>query len=205
MSTGLIVFLHGVGSHGASFSSLAAQWADEFPATAFATPNAPFAFDLAPDGRQWFSIKGVTEHNRAERIVAARQSFDDLLRACIADAGFEDRLEQVVLVGFSQGSIMALDAVISGRWSVVGVVAFSGGPLASLPPYAPATEEPVLLVHGDADGIMPVQEAAGAVQILTRLGMSVVGDILPDVGHTLSSRGTARALEFVRGCLFPGS
>ena len=81
MRAGLVIFLHGVGSQGASFAPLLAQWAVDLPTIALAAPDAPFAFDLAPDGRQWFSIKGVTEANRAERIVAARQAFDDTLQS----------------------------------------------------------------------------------------------------------------------------
>ncbi len=204
MRAGLVIFLHGVGSQGASFAPLLAQWAVDLPTIALAAPDAPFAFDLAPDGRQWFSIKGVTEANRAERIVAARQAFDDTLQSCISEAGFENRLDQVVLVGFSQGSIMALDAAVSGRWPVAGVVAFSGR-LASSPLYAPSTETRILLIHGDADPIMPVQEASRAEQILTTIGMTVTCDILPGVGHTVTASGVTRALEFVRTSLLPDS
>ena len=204
MSDGLIIFLHGVGSQGASFSPLLTQWAVDLPTIALAAPDAPFMFDLAPAGRQWFSIKGVTEANRAERIVAARQAFDNMLQSCIADAGFGNRLDRVVLVGFSQGSIMALDAVVSGRWPVAGVVAFSGR-LASPPLYAPSMETRILLIHGDADTIMPVQEARKAEQILTTIGMTVTCDILPGVGHTLTNSGVKRAQEFIQSLLLPGS
>ncbi|MCH4023483.1 MAG: dienelactone hydrolase family protein [Acetobacter sp.] len=204
MSDGLIIFLHGVGSQGASFSLLLTQWAVDLPTITLAAPDAPFMFDLAPAGRQWFSIKGVTEANRAERIVAARQAFDDTLQSCITKAGFGNRLDRVVLVGFSQGSIMALDAVVSGRWPVAGVVAFSGR-LASPPLYAPSTETRILLIHGDADTIMPVQEAQKAEQILTTIGMTVTCDILPGVGHALTNSGVKRAQEFIQSLLFPGS
>lgn len=204
MSAGLIIFLHGVGSQGASFASLMAQWGADLPTLALAAPDAPFTFDLAPNGRQWFSIKGVTEANRTERIVAARQAFDDTLQSCISEAGFENRLDQVVLVGFSQGSIMALDAVVSGRWPVAGVAAFSGR-LASPPFYAPSTGTRILLIHGDADPIMPVQEAHVAAQIMTTIGMTVTCDILPDVGHTLTTSGITRAQEFIRPLLLSGS
>lgn len=204
MSNGLIIFLHGVGSQGASFSPLLTQWAADLPTITLAAPDAPFMFDLAPAGRQWFSIKGVTEANRAERIVTARQAFDDTLQSCITKAGFGNRLDRVVLVGFSQGSIMALDAVVSGRWPVAGVVAFSGR-LASPPLYAPSTETRILLIHGDADTIMPVQEAQKAEQILTTIGMTVTCDILPGVGHTLTNSGVKRAQEFIQSLLLPGS
>ncbi|WP_317215914.1 dienelactone hydrolase family protein [Gluconobacter sp. GP1] len=204
MKAGLVIFLHGVGSQGAVFAPLLAQWRTDLPLVAFASPDAPFPFDCASSGRQWFSIKGVTESNRAERIVATRQAFDETLHACISEAGFENRLDRVVLVGFSQGSIMALDAVVSGRWPVAGVVAFSGR-LASPAPYTPAQQTPILLVHGDADPIMPVQEAPKAAEILSTLGMTVICDILPGVGHALTSAGAARALDFVRISLLPGT
>lgn len=202
MKAGLVIFLHGVGSQGAAFSPLLVQWRTDLPLVAFASPDAPFPFDLAPRGRQWFSVKGVTETNRAERIVAAREAFDATLRACIAEAGFENRLDQVVLVGFSQGSIMALDAVVSGQWPVAGIVAFSGR-LASPAPYTPAQHVPIFLVHGDADPVMPVQEASKAAETLTRLGLTVTCDILPSVGHTLTAAGAVRALNFVQTILLP--
>ncbi|MCH4091456.1 alpha/beta hydrolase [Acetobacter sp.] len=204
MSDGLVIFLHGVGSQGASFSPLLTQWRTDLPVVALTAPDAPFPFDLAPNGRQWFSVKGVTEANRAERIVAARQAFDETLRACVTEAGFEDRLDRVALVGFSQGSIMALDAVVSGRWPVAGVVAFSGR-LASPAPYTPARQTRILLIHGDADPIMPVQEASKAAEILTSIGMSVTCDILPGVDHTLTASGVAQALSFVKTVLLADS
>lgn len=204
MSAGLVIFLHGVGSRGASFAPLLAQWGTDLPTIALAAPDAPFTFDLAPDGRQWFSIKGVTEANRTERIVAARQAFDDTLQSCISEAGFENRLDRVVLVGFSQGSIMALDAAVSGSWPVAGVAAFSGR-LASPPSHAPSTGTRILLIHGDADPIMPVREAHKAARTLTTIGMTVTCDILPGVGHTLTASGVTRAREFIRTLLLPGS
>jgi len=204
MSAGLVIFLHGVGSRGASFAPLLAQWGVNLPTIALTAPDAPFTFDLAPDGRQWFSIKGVTETNRTERIVAVRQAFDDTLQSCISEAGFANRLDRVVLVGFSQGSIMALDAVVSGRWPVAGVVAFSGR-LASPLVYAPSTGTRILLIHGDADPIMPVQESQRAAQTLTTIGMTVTCDILPGVGHTLTASGVRRAQNFTQSLLLPGS
>ncbi|WP_212377318.1 alpha/beta hydrolase [Acetobacter persici] len=204
MSAGLVIFLHGVGSRGASFAPLLAQWGTDLPTIALAAPDAPFTFDLAPDGRQWFSIKGVTEANRTERIVAARQAFDDTLQSCISEAGFENRLDRVVLVGFSQGSIMALDAAVSGSWPVAGVAAFSGR-LASPPFYAPSTGTRILLIHGDADPLMPVQESQRAAQTLTTIGMTVTCDILPGVGHTLTASGVRRAQDFIQSLLLPGA
>lgn len=202
MSRGLVVFLHGVGSHGASFAPIMRAWATERPDLEYAAPDAPFAFDLGPSGRQWFSIRGVTPHNRVERVVAARAAFDATLQACMDDAGFAGQPERVVLVGFSQGSIMALDAVASGRWPVAGVIAFSGR-LASPQPYTPHAGTPVLLIHGAADPVMPPDEAPKAAQALEQVGVAVKTVILPGVEHTITAQGLARAYAFLHTCLPP--
>lgn len=204
MSRGLVILLHGVGSQGAGFAPVIRQWSAQRPDLAFVAPDAPFAFDRSPLGRQWFSIQGVTDANRAERVAAARTAFDTTLHAALDDAGLSGQPERVVLAGFSQGAIMALDAVVSGRWPVAGVVAFSGR-LASPLPYTPALQTPVLLVHGDADPVMPVAEAPRAAQALEQAGLSVKTLTLPGVGHALSADGVARAATFIHTCLPPAA
>lgn len=194
----LVIFLHGVGSNGADLAPLGEAWRNELPSAVFAAPDAPFRFDMGGPGRQWFSVQGVTSQNRAQRVVEARAAFDAVLNGIIAEHGMQDHLDQVALVGFSQGSIMAIDAVASGRWPVGAVVAFAGR-LASPEPVAPSTKTPVLLVHGDADQVMPVQEAAAAQRRLEQAGVTVERLILPDVGHTISAQGAAKAVDFLKG------
>lgn len=195
MNRHLVILLHGVGSHGAAMAPLADGWRLDLPNVDFVAPDAPFAFGHGP-GRQWFSISGVTEANRPERVAAARAAFDETLRSIIAAHGLTDALERVALVGFSQGSIMALDALASGRWPVRAVVAFSGR-LASPEPLTPVTTTPVLLIHGDADPIMPVAESDGAARRLNALGVDATCHVLPGVGHTVSFEGASLAGLFL--------
>jgi phospholipase/carboxylesterase len=192
----LVIFLHGVGSRGADLAALADLWRSQLPDTAFAAPDAPFAFDQGGPGRQWFSVRGVTEADRAQRVADAREAFDQTIRAIIEMHGLAGRLERVALVGFSQGSIMALDAVASGRWPVGAVVAFSGR-LASPKPLAPATGTKVLLVHGDADPVIPAQESAQAEATLQTAGIDARQQRLRGLGHTISAEGAAIAGNFL--------
>jgi phospholipase/carboxylesterase len=113
----LVILLHGVGSNGADLLQLADSWRSELPETQFAAPDAPFPSDFGT-GRQWFSVTGVTAANRAGRVLAAREAFNRTLTEIVSAHGLGDRLERVVLVGFSQGSMMALDAPWSGNWPV---------------------------------------------------------------------------------------
>jgi phospholipase/carboxylesterase len=190
----LVVFLHGVGSRGTDLLPLAQGWRQSLPATAFAAPDGPFA--CGGLGRQWFSVSGVTEANRPQRIVAARPAFDDVLSAAIAQRELLDHLDRVVLVGFSQGSIMALDAIVSGRWPVAAVVAYSGR-LASPRPFAPAGSTQVLLVHGTADPVIPAENSTEAAATLRELGFHTDSRILPGAGHTITAQGAQLGVEFI--------
>ncbi len=195
----LVIMLHGVGSSGADLAPLANVWKGALPDAVFASPNAPSHSSFGA-GYQWFSVAGVTEENRSGRIKEARPAFDDTISAIIKENGFADRLDRVVLVGFSQGTIMALDAVASGRWPVGAVVGFSGR-LASPLPLAPAVKTPVLLVHGSADPVIPAAETTRAAAALQPLGMDVETIIVPGLGHTISADGAARAGTFMAEAL----
>lgn len=195
-SDSLVIFLHGVGSRGADLAALGESWAPILPRTAFAAPDAPSPFDGGGPGRQWFSVAGVTEANRPDRIVAARPAFDATLRAIVDGHGFAGRLDRVVLVGFSQGSIMALDAIASGRWPVGGVVAYSGR-LASPQPLAPATVSRVLLVHGTADPVIPADQSIAAAKTLAGLGVAADLRLIEGLGHGINAGAAAVAGRFI--------
>ena len=189
----LVIGLHGVGASGRDLEGLARVWAPSLPGTRFAFPDAPEPCGM---GRQWFSISGVTEENRGGRIRDARPGLDATLSRVIEEHGFAGRLERVALVGFSQGTIMALDGVVTGRWPVGAIVGFSGR-LASPEPHSPAIATPVLLVHGEADPVIPVDETQKAAARLAVCGMHVETLVIPGLGHGISAEGAERAVQFL--------
>lgn len=199
--THLVIILHGVGAHGSSLAWMADHL--PLPGTAFAAPDAPFAFDQAPGGpaRQWFSVTGVTAANRPARVAAARAPFDAVLAGTIAAHGLTAHPERVALVGFSQGAIMALDAVATGRWPLGAVVAFSGR-LASAPPLAPAAT-PVLIAHGRQDTVIPATEAEAAHAALTAAGCTTQLLLEDRVGHAPGPEGMARARDWLAAWTAP--
>jgi phospholipase/carboxylesterase len=193
MDRGLVILLHGVGSNGANMAVLGRALAHALPGFVFESPDAPHG---SGPHREWFSVIGVTEANRAGRVVAARPGFDAVIAALIEQHGYSNALGRVALLGFSQGSIMALDALARGRWPVGAVVAFSGR-LASPPPLAPATGTPLLLIHGGADPVMPSSESVRAAEQLAALGVRTKVVIEPGLGHQVSPMGLAQAVAFL--------
>lgn len=196
MKDSLVIFLHGVGSTGADLAPLAQLWADALPHAAFAAPDAPFAFDGGGAGRQWFSVSGVTEANRPGRVQAARAAFDALVTELAARHGLTGRPDRLAFVGFSQGSIMALDAVASGRWNVAAVAAFSGR-LAGGVSADPLPDTNILLIHGSADPVIPASESVRAEALFTRAGVQAEMRLIEGLGHTISPEGADLAADFL--------
>jgi phospholipase/carboxylesterase len=195
----LVIMLHGVGSSGNDLAPLAKTWKDSLPGAIFVSPNAPSRSSFG-SGYQWFSVAGVTEDNRSMRIKEARTAFDATISGIIEENGFSDRLDRVAFVGFSQGTIMALDAIASGRWPVGAVVGFSGR-LASPLPLQAAVSTPVLLVHGSADPVIPAAETTKAAAVLQQQGVKVETLLMPGLGHTISADGAAHAVTFLASAM----
>ncbi len=189
----LVILLHGIGASGAQLQPLATAWKPQLCHAHFATPSAPFS--NGHGGHLWFKVDGLQLD--PGRIAQAREAFDRQIEEVIARAGFSSDLDRVVFVGVSQGAIIALDAVASGRWRIGAVVAFSG-----LLPIKPVRQEgdrpPVLLVHGKNDRTIPAIASKAAAEQLRSFGFEVELVIEPEVGHTISMSGAAKALQFLQ-------
>jgi len=196
MATSLIILLHGLGASGAQMAPIAATWRSQLPDSKFVTPDAPYQNSFG--GHQWFKVDGLQLD--PARIQEARAAYDRTINTVITREGFEGRLEQVALVGVSQGAIVSLDAVASGRWKVGALVAFSGLlPPTSISPNSNAT--PVLMIHGADDRTIPSVASTVAAAQLRAAGFQVDLDIERGVGHTISLTGASRAVEFLRRTL----
>jgi phospholipase/carboxylesterase len=197
----LVVFLHGVGAFGADLAPLAEPLSAFLPSAAFAAPDAPARFDGGGPGRQWFSIAGINDDNRQQRIEQAREGFDRVVSAALAERGFAGRLDRIALFGFSQGAMMALDAVASGRWPVAAVVASSGRLSGAADPLLAAAATPALLLHGEADAIVPAEESRRAATRLKAAGFMVEARFFARLGHSISGEGVEAAGAFLARAL----
>ncbi len=197
----LVVMLHGVRSSGRDLAPLASELRKSLPQALLVAPDAVNLSDEGP-GRQWFSVANITDENRPQRVAGARADFDAVLAERLDHVGLADQLDRVALVGFSQGAIMALDAIATGRWPVAAVVAFSGR-LASPGALSPARGARALLIHGAADPVIPAQATLEAAERLREAGVSVECHIEPAFGHSIPPAGAALAGAFLAAALAP--
>ena len=196
----LVVFLHGYGADGADLLGLADPLEPHLPDTLFLAPDAPEPCAGNPFGRQWFPIPwldGSSEAEAAAGLLRAAADLNAFLDDRLAAAGLgPDRL---ALVGFSQGTMMALEVAPRRPAPVAGVVAFSGRLLRPEALVAEAVSKPpVLLVHGDAGPVVPFADMDRAGQALAGAGFETYSHVMKGTGHGIAPDGLSVALAFLR-------
>lgn len=198
--TALVVLLHGLGSDGNDLIGLAPVWAPYLPHVEFVSPNAPFPCDMAPFGRQWFSLQVRTDESRLEGVRAAAPILENFLAKELARTGLGwDRL---ALVGFSQGTMMSLHVAPRLSETVAGVVGFSGMLVAGdLLAADIKSKPPVSLIHGDADEMVPYAAMGAAEAALESVGIEVESLTCPHLGHGIDEAGLRRGLAFLQRVL----
>jgi phospholipase/carboxylesterase len=188
----LVALLHGVGADGADLIGLAPVLARALPDAAFVAPDAPFPCDMAPFGRQWFSL----QDRSPARLDAGVRAVAPALRAFL-DAELS-RLSlpasALALVGFSQGAMAALHTGLRMMPEPpAAILAYSGALLApeSLPAeiVAASGPPPVLLVHGESDEVVPVGASRAAEAALRAAGVPVQALYIAGLDHSIDDAG----------------
>ena len=193
----LVVLLHGLGADGNDLIGLSPVWAPLLPDAEFISPDAPFPCDFSPFGRQWFSFQSRSPEHVLAGVRAAAPILDNFLDEALKARGLTDR--DMALVGFSQGTMMSLYIGLRRPKPVAAIVGFSGRLLA---PELLASElrsrPPILLVHGDADPVVPYDSLALAISGLAAAGITAEQLIRPGLGHGIDEDGLRRAGAFLR-------
>jgi phospholipase/carboxylesterase len=197
----LVIFLHGYGADGNDLIEIGRAWQPLLPEAAFVSPHAPEPCGQAPVGRQWFAL---TFRDPNERWVGVNKAAPVLERFIDAELA-RHRLppQALALVGFSQGTMMALHVGLRRAVAPAAIVGYSG--LLVVPPQgeldALAAEikarPPVLLVHGDQDELIPAEALFQTTQGLADLGVPAEWHLSPGVGHGIDPEGLRHGGEFL--------
>ena len=188
----LAILLHGYGSNANDLIGLAPSFAAQLPDTAFVSVNAPFACE-AGFGHQWFSLQSWDEAALKRGVLQALPSLQGFIAAQGAKHGLMRK--DVALIGFSQGTIMTLAAGLCETPAVAGVLGYSGAFIEAAPIVA---QPSVLLVHGDADPVLPHAATLAALEQLEQVGVPVESLIRPGLAHGIDPHGIAAGIAFLR-------
>jgi len=199
-ASSLVVFLHGYGADGNDLIDIARLWAPHLPGTAFVSPHAPQPCEESASGRQWFPLAGVDPGKLRDGVQSAAPVLDAFLDAELQRHGLAD--DRLALVGFSQGTMMALHVAPRRAHRIAGVVGYSG--LLPGPEFLAAEirqRPPILLIHGDADPLIPSMALFAAQRILGDNGFAVEWHVRPGLPHAIDQEGLDLGLAFLRRVL----
>ncbi|MGH6663036.1 MAG: alpha/beta hydrolase [Rhodospirillales bacterium] len=197
----LVILLHGVGADGQDLIGLAPYFQIVLPDALFVAPNAPQAFDMAPPsmglgGHQWFSLQDMSPPARLAGCQKAAPILDRFIDEKLAETGLSE--SATALIGFSQGTMMALYVGLRRARQLAGIVGYSGVLVGKeLLADAIRSRPPVLLVHGEDDPLVPVAALDEAAAGLQAVGVAVKAVRRPGLPHGIDDEGIRLGMEFL--------
>ena len=193
----LVIFVHGYGADGQDLIGLAPYFAQHLPDAAFVAPNGPQRCDMSPMGFQWFAISQFDASSRLNGVLEAAPILNQFIDQELENHGLKD--ENLLLVGFSQGTMMSLHVGLRREHRLAGILGYSGllaGP--ELIGDEIKSKPPILLIHGDQDEMLPVQHLHDAVDALGGAGLNLEWHVSQGAGHTIAQDGLELGMEFVQ-------
>jgi phospholipase/carboxylesterase len=185
----LVVLCHGLGADGHDLIDLAPTWGHVLPDALFVSVDAPFEHESG-FGRQWWSVADRTPVVMEAGVRRAAGFLDAFIDAELVRLGLPT--EAYALMGFSQGAMTVLFTGLRRAIAPRAILAFSGALVA---PDSLASElanrAPVLLVHGEADDVVPVQRSRDAEAALRAANVPVEAVYVPRLGHGIDDSGLA--------------
>jgi phospholipase/carboxylesterase len=197
----LVVFLHGYGADGNDLIDIGRAWQGLMPHAAFVSPHAPEPCGQAPVGRQWFPLTFRDPNERWTGVNKAAPVLERFLEAELTRRNLPP--SALALVGFSQGTMMALHVGLRRAVPPLAIVGYSG--LLVVPPDVNAekfaaeirSRPPILLVHGDQDELIPAQALFQAASGLASLEVPVEWHLSAGIGHGIDQEGLRHGGEFL--------
>lgn len=192
----LVILLHGLGADGNDLISLAENWAPLLPDTEFIAPNAPFPCDMAPWGHQWFSLQVFSHEAIHSGVIDASTHLNAFIDESLKSRGLTEA--DLALVGFSQGTMMALHVALRRPQQAAAILGYSGALAgAETLPHEIQSRPPIFLIHGDQDLVIPINALFAAESALTQAECDVRSLIRPGLAHGIDNKGIDEGGKFL--------
>lgn len=189
----LVVAVHGLAGDEHYFQRAFSRW----------HPRARLVFPRAPDrwrrgGYSWFDLALMEDRPRIDHEDVRRSA--RLLVDMIEDIRAEHATRDTIVVGFSQGGLLAYALAVHHPGALDLAVAVSAYLPSPLVPDRPDGHEhpPVHAFHGKKDRTIRLGLARGTARALEELGTKVALSVYPEAGHLISGRMLRDVLGLLR-------
>ena len=193
----LIFILHGYGADSNDLFSIATYWQRFLPDAYFCVPNAPNSCQVNPAGFEWFDLMQTNNETIIKESLVSLKKLEDTINKKINDLKLEH--QKLILVGFSQGTMMSIQYAIRQKKKIAGVLGYSG----KIYDYELFNKELISkpkmrFLHGNIDEIVPIEEMYKSVDFLKQKDFDVDCKAYEGLGHSISPDGLSDGLDFIK-------
>ncbi|WP_243018129.1 MULTISPECIES: alpha/beta hydrolase [Candidatus Cardinium] len=196
----LVILLHGVGSNGHDLIKLVPHIKDSLPDCHFMAPHGVEPYDMAPYGRQWFSLQDRTRYVMKRLLGSNVASVTDIIHQKQLALNLTNK--ETIIMGFSQGAMMAIYLTLIQKEPFLATVGFSG--LLVAPSQCINRATPICLVHGMLDTVVTVDAIDHALAYLSQHNVPCSAHKLDQLAHSIDHRGLDIAVNFIKNSQIKG-
>lgn len=189
----LVVFLHGLGSDGHDLITLAPLMQATLRDCYFISPHAVQPFEMAPFGRQWFSLNNRAPDKIQQLIIPSAELLSTIITHKQQQLNLHN--SETIIIGFSQGTMIGLYLTLTQTQPFAAMIGFSGRLVA--PPECLNSQTPICLVHGEQDEVIDIQEMTNIADYLTRYNIKHSTLAIPNLAHSIDGVGIEYATTFI--------
>ena len=191
----IVLLLHGFGSNGKDMIALAPTWQQAMPDALFLAPHAPQRSFLG-GGYQWWGLTDISPQALAAGAATAAPAINSFIDRKLDQYHLDDA--DLAIVGFSQGTMMALHVGLRRSGGVAAIVGYSGMLTGAAELKRDiASRPPVLLIHGSQDQVVPIAAMHATERELKSLDVAVRSHVCSGAGHTVDPVGLRLGRDFV--------
>jgi len=192
----LVVLLHGIGADAFDLIPLAKHWALTLKKTKFYSLHAPYPCRLTSFGKQWFDLEDRDQTRILKEIELVKPMIITFLKKKLKDYNLQ--YKDLILVGFSQGTMVALNLTLTMKEEVRGVLGYSGGVILTKSGKIEIISKPnICLVHGKNDEVVPKKMMETTKIILKDNNIDVDTHLIENLGHSIDQNGLEIGQNFL--------
>jgi phospholipase/carboxylesterase len=191
-----VILFHGYGGDGKDISLLSLNWKRYMPNTVFICPNGHEICEINPSGFQWFDLTKDDPNYILEQSIKAENKIQKFINEIKQEFNLTNN--KICLSGFSQGCMMSLNVGLISEEKFSCIVGFSGKIIDQNNLKGRVKNfSDVLLIHGDADQVVPSTYLLEAKDFLIRNGINVQTLLIKNCDHNIPIEASSAALNYI--------
>ena len=196
-----VILCHGYGGDGKDISILAGYWRTYLPDTIFICPDAPEKCEASPSGFQWFDLTDQDPEQILSKSLVAENKLNKLIDE--VKEGYNLLANQIIIGGFSQGSMISLQTGIKRKDKINSILGYSGKIIDLKHLSKNIVSRPnIFLMHGDIDQVVPVDGLLEAKNFFNKNNYEIKTKIFKDCEHRIPMEGSSLGLQFIKKHLY---